>query len=69
MTTAPATKTRDPDKWFKSSYSNAGGSCVEVRMTCKNVAIRDSKDSESHSPTISSSPPAWSAFVQVIKTL
>jgi hypothetical protein len=50
--------------WFKSSYSNGSGECVEVAITGDRVATRDSKDP--HGPNLRFTPEAWSAFVQGI---
>ncbi|MFE0190708.1 DUF397 domain-containing protein [Streptomyces sp. NPDC058989] len=49
--------------WHKSSYSgSAGGECVEVAVAPGMVHIRDSKDLDS--PTLSVSPRSWSLFVE-----
>lgn len=49
-------------EWIKSSYSGgAGGNCVEVALCPAAVHIRDSKDPDKG--TLSVSPAAWSAFV------
>ncbi|MER6519297.1 DUF397 domain-containing protein [Streptomyces sp. NPDC001553] len=34
----------DSPRWFKSSYSNNGGNCVEVATAHGEVLIRDSKN-------------------------
>lgn len=54
--------------WRKASYSgNGGGSCVEVGTGLPGkVAVRDSKDREG--PKLVVSGPAWSEFIQGIKT-
>jgi hypothetical protein len=51
--------------WHKSSHSNEdGGDCVEVALTPRPVAVRDSKDPEG--PALFFSPDAWSAFVTAV---
>ncbi|MGW5971656.1 DUF397 domain-containing protein [Streptomyces sp. NPDC055186] len=47
--------------WFKSSYSGGGGgNCVEVALCPEAVLVRDSKDTQRQSLTVSFD--AWSAF-------
>jgi hypothetical protein len=67
--TTEITSTADSvsDGWFKSSRSNAGGSCVEARFTPDTTLVRDSKDRRSDSPFIEFQPTAWSAFLHVVK--
>ena len=49
-------------EWIKSTYSGSGGqNCVEVSLCPAAVHIRDSKDPDKG--TLSVSPAAWSAFV------
>jgi hypothetical protein len=52
--------------WFKSSYSNAGGSCIETRITSKFTIVRDSKDHRTESPTIKFLPATWQVFINVL---
>ncbi|MFG3228507.1 DUF397 domain-containing protein [Kitasatospora sp. NPDC048194] len=48
--------------WFKSSYSDNGGSCVEVSPDFPGVVpVRDSKDPEG--PALVFPLAAWRAFV------
>ncbi len=51
--------------WFKSSYSDNGGDCIETATnladTHGTVPIRDSKNP--HGPVVTVSPTAWSAFI------
>ncbi|MFE6872704.1 DUF397 domain-containing protein [Kitasatospora sp. NPDC057692] len=48
--------------WFKSSYSDNGGQCVEVSASFPGaVPVRDSKDPEG--PALVFPAPAWRAFV------
>ncbi|MFC5664457.1 DUF397 domain-containing protein [Kitasatospora misakiensis] len=52
--------------WFKSSYSNNGGACVEVAANVPDaVPVRDSKDP--HGPALAFSPTAFGAFVAAVK--
>jgi hypothetical protein len=52
--------------WFKSTYSNTGGNCVEVCAATPNaVAVRDSKDATG--PQLAFSRQVWSQFVAGIK--
>ncbi|UQA95309.1 DUF397 domain-containing protein [Streptomyces halobius] len=52
--------------WFKSSYSNNGGNCVEVANGLPGtVPVRDSKDP--HSPALAFSASGWSSFVDAVK--
>ena len=53
-------------QWRKSTYSNNGGSCVEVaRGTQDVVAVRDSKDP--HGPKLAFTPEQWEAFTRMVK--
>ncbi|MFF0414650.1 DUF397 domain-containing protein [Kitasatospora sp. NPDC004745] len=48
--------------WFKSSYSDNGGTCVEVSTDFPGVVpVRDSKDPEG--PALVVPAEAWRAFV------
>ncbi|MFJ5706519.1 DUF397 domain-containing protein [Streptomyces sp. NPDC093105] len=52
--------------WFKSSYSSGqGGECVEVASCVHSVHVRDSKDTDL--PSLSVSPAAWGAFLAQVK--
>jgi hypothetical protein len=53
--------TVDNATWFKSSYSNGNGSCVEVAHVGGAVAIRDSK--QPTGPVLTSTGEGWRAFV------
>ncbi|MFH8555466.1 DUF397 domain-containing protein [Streptomyces celluloflavus] len=61
--------TNESPRWFKSSYSNNGGTCVEwapaSTSSTSAVPVRDSKDP--HGPVLVIAPAAWSAFVAGIK--
>ncbi|MFB8173382.1 DUF397 domain-containing protein [Kitasatospora purpeofusca] len=51
-----------PVSWRKSSYSNNGGSCVEVSPDVPGlVPVRDSKNPEG--PTLLFPSEAWHSFV------
>jgi hypothetical protein len=47
--------------WFKSSYSNGQGECVEVAISGDQVATRDSKNPAG--PALAFTTEAWTAFV------
>ncbi|OKI09907.1 DUF397 domain-containing protein [Streptomyces sp. CB02923] len=53
-------------RWFKSSYSNNGGQCIEVATnlltTHGMVPVRDSKNP--HGPHLTLSADAWTDLVQ-----
>jgi hypothetical protein len=52
-------------RWRKSSYSgNTGGECVEVADLGARVAVRDSKDPEVGTLTLS--PQTYAAFVAYV---
>ena len=52
--------------WFKSSYSNSGGSCVEVNLRGDFTLVRDSKDRRAGQPVLSISREGWSSFVNAV---
>ncbi|MFE4977989.1 DUF397 domain-containing protein [Kitasatospora sp. NPDC056651] len=52
--------------WFKSSYSNNGGSCVEVAPDFPSLApVRDSKDPDG--PALIFPSEAWSSFLAAVR--
>ncbi|MFF4171028.1 DUF397 domain-containing protein [Streptomyces sp. NPDC001744] len=57
-------------QWFKSSYSNNGGQCVEVAVNLVpsrgTVPVRDSKDL--NGPVLGFRADAFSSFVGSVKT-
>ncbi|MEU8680731.1 DUF397 domain-containing protein [Streptomyces sp. NPDC048611] len=58
--------TTDSPRWFKSSYSNNGGDCIEVAATGTGaVPVRDSKDP--HGPALTFTANGWSSFVDAVK--
>ncbi|MFD5243591.1 DUF397 domain-containing protein [Amycolatopsis sp. NPDC058340] len=59
--------TKAPGGWFKSSYSNATASCVEVQLRNDSISVRDSKDRTANPPTIKFSPESWNAFLSSLK--
>jgi hypothetical protein len=69
MNTHPASVSASDLKgadWFKSSYSNGGGNCVEVANGFRGVVpVRDSKDT--HGPALVFSADGWSSFVSSVK--
>ncbi|MFJ6770546.1 DUF397 domain-containing protein [Kitasatospora sp. NPDC091257] len=53
--------------WFKSSYSNNGGSCVEVAPDFPGLTpVRDSKDP--HGPALVFPAEAWKSFVAAVRS-
>ncbi|GAA2141656.1 hypothetical protein GCM10009760_26040 [Kitasatospora kazusensis] len=51
--------------WFKSSYSNNGGECVEVAPDFPGIVpVRDSKDPEG--PALIFGAEAWAAFTRSV---
>lgn len=59
--------TSDSPRWFKSSYSDNGGACVEVatRDGSGVVPVRDSKDPSGPALTFTST--AWASFVSGVR--
>ncbi|MGW3569122.1 DUF397 domain-containing protein [Streptomyces sp. NPDC000941] len=61
--------TTESPSWFKSSYSDNGGACVEVAANLVAsrgvVPVRDSK--EPHGPALTFESSAWSSFVAAVK--
>ena len=60
----------DPDlsraAWRKSTYSNNGGSCVEVAPAAAGVvAVRDSKDPDG--PKLAFTSQQWMLFTSTVK--
>lgn len=68
MATTSRLTMRRPQGWFKSSYSNASGSCVEVRITTGPTLVRDSKDRRMNTPVIQFGRGAWASFLRVLAT-
>ncbi|AEN11747.1 MULTISPECIES: DUF397 domain-containing protein [unclassified Streptomyces] len=62
--------TTDSPRWFKSSYSNNGGDCIEVAVNLATsrgvVPVRDSKDPLS--PVLTVPTAAFASFVTGVKT-
>jgi hypothetical protein len=53
--------------WFKSSYSNNGGDCVEVSASIPGVVpVRDSKDPAG--PALTFPAEGFASFVQAVKS-
>ncbi|MGY4988684.1 DUF397 domain-containing protein [Streptomyces nigrescens] len=58
--------TTDSPRWFKSSYSDNGGDCIEVAANIPGaVPVRDSKDT--NGPALTFSANGWSSFVAAVK--
>ncbi|MFF9073601.1 DUF397 domain-containing protein [Streptomyces sp. NPDC014646] len=64
------TTTTESPHWFKSSYSNNGGNCVEVAanliVSCGVVPVRDSKNP--NGPVLNTTTDAFTSFVTGIKS-
>ncbi|MFI6350508.1 DUF397 domain-containing protein [Streptomyces sp. NPDC050560] len=62
--------TTETPRWFKSSYSNNGGTCVEVAANLvasrDTVPVRDSKNTSG--PVLNLGADAFSSFVDGVKT-
>ncbi|MEU1204210.1 DUF397 domain-containing protein [Nocardia sp. NPDC005825] len=53
--------------WFKSSYSETGGQCVEVAfLDTDAVAVRDSKAPTG--PALTFTPAQWTTFTTALTT-
>ncbi|WP_068059455.1 DUF397 domain-containing protein [Nocardia xishanensis] len=53
-------------KWFKASYSQSGGDCVEAaHLDDGSVAIRDSKNPTG--PALVYTPREWDAFLAGVR--
>ncbi|MGW5384574.1 DUF397 domain-containing protein [Nocardia sp. NPDC003963] len=52
--------------WFKSSYSQPSGDCVEVAHATDSVGVRDSKAPAG--PVLVFAPAEWDAFIQEISS-
>ncbi|MFF8614892.1 DUF397 domain-containing protein [Streptomyces sp. NPDC015350] len=61
--------TSESPRWFKSSYSDNGGNCIEVAANLVAphgiVPVRDSKNP--HGPVLATSPTSFAAFVAGVK--
>ncbi|MFJ9849090.1 DUF397 domain-containing protein [Streptomyces sp. NPDC101150] len=61
--------TTESPRWFKSSYSDNGGNCVEIAANLLPsrgmVPVRDSKDP--HGPALAFEASAWSSFVSAVR--
>ncbi|MFE4373863.1 DUF397 domain-containing protein [Streptomyces sp. NPDC056835] len=61
--------TTESPRWFKSSYSENGGQCIEVAAnlvaSCGVVPVRDSK--VPHATALTFKASAWSSFVTGVK--
>ncbi|WP_335936470.1 DUF397 domain-containing protein [Streptomyces sp. PTD5-9] len=62
--------TTESPRWFKSSYSNNGGDCIEVAANlvalCGVVPVRDSKNPSG--PVLNASADAFASFVASVKS-
>jgi hypothetical protein len=54
-------------EWFKSSYSQQGGDCIEVAfLTPDTISVRDSTNPTG--PALFFAPPEWDAFTTVVRS-
>jgi len=61
----PGSSDDDRDGWFVSSFTNGGGSCVEVKFAAREtVLMRDSKDRRDSRPIVGFSSEAWSSLLR-----
>lgn len=52
-------------RWFRSSYSDGNGDCVDVGFGAGHVGARDSKNAGG--PELAFAGPAWSSFVTELR--
>jgi hypothetical protein len=57
--------TLSTSQWIKSSFSDTGTSCVEVRLRAEAVDVRDTKDRTR--PPFRVHPGAWDAFLSGVR--
>lgn len=50
--------------WYKSSYSNGQGDCIELAKLADGVATRDSKDPSG--PALRFGADGWAAFINSV---
>ena len=51
--------------WYKSSYSNPSGNCVEAQQRPNEMGVRDSKDP--NGPQLAFDSKTWKAFIDNLK--
>ena len=62
------TTTREEDGWFVSSFTNGGGSCVQIKFAEQpTVLVRDSKDRRATSPIMRMPSRGWTALLNYIQ--
>lgn len=54
------------DGWYKSSFSNASGSCVEVKHGRGVVLVRDSKNQRPDQPVLGVTAAGWNSFLSTL---
>jgi Domain of unknown function (DUF397) len=63
------TPVRDEDGWFVSSFTNGGGSCVQVKFAGQDaILVRDSKDRRAQSPIIGVPSHSWATLLNIISS-
>jgi Domain of unknown function (DUF397) len=65
-TNLPAPDAADKTFWYKSSYSNGGGNCIEIARLADGVGVRDSKAKAG--PVILVPSSVWSAFIVEVRS-
>lgn len=56
---------RAEDGWFVSSFTNGGGSCVQVRFAGEGtILVRDSKDRRVATPVMNVPSHGWAALLR-----
>ncbi|MFL6118246.1 DUF397 domain-containing protein [Actinophytocola sp.] len=65
--TSEEVPTGDDNGWFVSSFTNGGGSCVQVKFAASNtILVRDSKDRCSAPPIIAMPSHSWASLLKNI---
>lgn len=54
------------NRWIKSSHSNEGGSCVEVKFDDGVILVRDSKDKRTDQPMLAIATHQWHTFLTTV---
>lgn len=54
------------NKWYKSTYSDPQGSCVEILNDTRVVQVRDSKDPTG--PVLTFDRPSWDSLINGVRS-